>query len=453
MHMNIKRNHFSRERKDSEDMQKVEEERAKYKVLGLSGCVNMGNTCYLNSIIQCLSNTEILRAYFLSMTFYDDLKENVLFEMMKKSKSKDDIYEFKNKIINNKCTDTTSYKFYKLLKFMWEDISKVTPKSFKSILEKSNEEFAGFNQNDSHEALHLILDKIHEETGSPVQIHFTDMDKDMTNFNKMHKKCAETLEDDDVKIEEKEKIKNEYDKLKKTQPINYLNLLSHMHWKKNMSKKHSIITDLFTGLFSSNIKCLDCSHISSNFSSFHILTLPIKQSGTMDIDECLTEFTTQEKLDDYKCDECNKRNNTKIMNVWTFPEILIVHLNRFKIMGMMPNGEPDIHKIDTAVNFPLNDFCPKKIQFSAKKTDVKYDLYAVSEHIGSYRGGHYVAYCKNNINNKWYYYNDKNVIHIPDKDIETDINYSNAYILFYKRNHSKSMYDSDSDYSDVSDTE
>ena len=43
------------------------------EIQGLSGLINFGNTCYMNSAIQCLSNIKILRDYFLEKKFVEDL--------------------------------------------------------------------------------------------------------------------------------------------------------------------------------------------------------------------------------------------------------------------------------------------------------------------------------------------------------------------------------------------
>lgn len=40
---------------------------------GLTGLKNLGNTCYMNSILQCLSNTNELSEYFI----YDKYRKHV----------------------------------------------------------------------------------------------------------------------------------------------------------------------------------------------------------------------------------------------------------------------------------------------------------------------------------------------------------------------------------------
>ncbi|KAL3649691.1 Ubiquitin carboxyl-terminal hydrolase 9 [Castilleja foliolosa] len=56
------------------------------------------------------------------------------------------------------------------------------------------------------------------------------------------------------------------------------------------------------------------------------------------------------------------------------------------------------NKLDTFVNFPINNLDLSKYVKSEGATDGSnvYELYAVSNHYGGLGGGHYSAYCKVN---------------------------------------------------------
>ena len=84
------------------------------------------------------------------------------------------------------------------------------------------------------------------------------------------------------------------------------------------------------------------------------------------------------------------------------------------------------NKINTKIDFPFN---LDMSEFSRKKTNCCYELYAVCNHMGIAEGGHYNAYCKNT-NNLWYQYDDHEVTKINRRHIVS----SSAYCLFYKKN-------------------
>ena len=47
--------------------------RKQITVRGLSGLDNIGNTCYMNSVLQCLSNCDLFRDYLFNATFVKTL--------------------------------------------------------------------------------------------------------------------------------------------------------------------------------------------------------------------------------------------------------------------------------------------------------------------------------------------------------------------------------------------
>ena len=118
------------------------------------------------------------------------------------------------------------------------------------------------------------------------------------------------------------------------------------------------------------------------------------------------------------CNICNKLCDTFYSTtLYSGPNYLIINLNR---------GRGAVY--ECKVNFPeqLNIF-----NFVTFKHGITaYELYAVICHLGpSSDSGHFVAYCRNRIDNKWYLYNDAfvNLCTRPKQYTE-----GMPYILFYK---------------------
>ena len=140
------------------------------------------------------------------------------------------------------------------------------------------------------------------------------------------------------------------------------------------------------------------------------------------------EFLREEELldenNEWFCENCKKKQRAKKkIEIYNAPKILIIQLKRFS----------QINKINTKVNFPLTDFDISQYILSKEKENeknMKYDLFAVANHYGSLYFGHYTAFCKNSITNKWYEFNDSSVNEIKD---ESNIVSKNAYVLFYRR--------------------
>ncbi|XP_056309449.1 ubiquitin carboxyl-terminal hydrolase 43 [Danio aesculapii] len=173
------------------------------------------------------------------------------------------------------------------------------------------------------------------------------------------------------------------------------------------------------------------------------------QQHSCTLDECFELYTKEEQLapdDAWKCPHCKQlQQGTVQMSLWTLPDILILHLKRFRQVGERRN------KLSTLVHFPLTglDMGRHMVQRSScarappgwnkqahhrpeagrYATDVLYDLYAVCNHHGGMHGGHYTAYCMNSVDGQWYAYDDSSVEPVPEGEVCTRA----AYILFYQR--------------------
>ncbi|XP_032899902.1 ubiquitin carboxyl-terminal hydrolase 43 isoform X1 [Amblyraja radiata] len=166
--------------------------------------------------------------------------------------------------------------------------------------------------------------------------------------------------------------------------------------------------------------------------------------------ECFDMYTKEEQLapdDAWRCPHCkNLQQGMVKLNLWTLPDILIIHLKRFRQVGERRS------KLSTLVTFPpigidmaphvvkrnqsarnfLSHWSPwrrPRTPSGSKDENFVYDLYAVCNHHGGMQGGHYTAFCRNSVDGQWYGYDDSNVEFIPEQEICT----RSAYILFYQK--------------------
>ncbi|XP_012578051.1 PREDICTED: ubiquitin carboxyl-terminal hydrolase 33 isoform X3 [Condylura cristata] len=250
--------------------------------------------------------------------------------------------------------------------------------------------------------------------------------------------------------------------------------------KKQHKKYRSVISDIFDGTIISSVQCLTCDRVSVTLETFQDLSLPIPgkedlaklhssshptsivKAGScgeayapqgwiaffmeyvkrfvvscvpswfwgpiVTLQDCLAAFFARDELKGdnmYSCEKCKKlRNGVKFCKVQKFPEILCIHLKRFRHELMFST------KISTHVSFPLEglDLQP----FLAKDSPaqiVTYDLLSVICHHGNASSGHYIAYCRNNLNNLWYEFDDQSVTEVSESTVQN----AEAYVLFYRK--------------------
>ncbi|NXD79917.1 UBP4 hydrolase, partial [Halcyon senegalensis] len=154
---------------------------------------------------------------------------------------------------------------------------------------------------------------------------------------------------------------------------------------------------------------------------------PQKKKAVVALRDCIELFTTMETLgehDPWYCPNCKKHQQaTKKFDLWSLPRILVVHLKRFSYSRYWRD------KLDTVVEFPIRGLNMSEFVCDPRAGSYVYDLIAVSNHYGAMGVGHYTAYAKNKVNNKWYYFDDSSVSVASEDQIVTKA----AYVLFYQR--------------------
>ncbi|XP_072296762.1 ubiquitin carboxyl-terminal hydrolase 33 isoform X2 [Eucyclogobius newberryi] len=241
---------------------------------------------------------------------------------------------------------------------------------------------------------------------------------------------------------------------------------------KRQKKYRSVISDVFDGTIVSSVQCLTCDRVSVTLENFQDISLPIPgkedlaklhsashqtalvKAGScgeayapqgwiafvmeyikswfwgpvVTLQDCLAAFFARDELKGdnmYSCEKCKKlRNGVKFCKMQSLPEILCIHLKRFRHELMFST------KIGTHVSFPLEglDLQPFLAKDNSAQT-TNYDLLSVICHHGTASSGHYIAYCRNDTNNSWYEFDDQSVTEVSESCVQN----AEAYVLFYKK--------------------
>ncbi|XP_046489132.1 ubiquitin carboxyl-terminal hydrolase 8 isoform X5 [Neodiprion pinetum] len=108
---------------------------------GITGLKNLGNSCYMNSIIQCLSNTTSLARYFIHGLYTDDLNT-------------------KNKKTQGQVVEEVA----QVIKALWcGHYRSISPRDLKVAIGQYKMQFESYEQQDSHEFLTFLLDWMHND--------------------------------------------------------------------------------------------------------------------------------------------------------------------------------------------------------------------------------------------------------------------------------------------------
>jgi ubiquitin C-terminal hydrolase len=348
---------------------------------GLVGLQNLGNTCYMNSALQCLSNTQPLTDYFLLHPWSEHLNLDSDRE--------------------GKADESIAFAYCDVIQKLWlKGEPSFSPRSFRKRFTELSPRFANFEQQDAQEFLSELLDFLHERLNR-------------SSGNKKLKLFKEINSEGRLDID----VANEA-------------------WKQHVSFNRSIIVDLFQGQLRSRVTCTVCNYSSITFDPFTSLSLPLQDEHgkrrVKTLSQALQLFTSEERLTDknsWDCPKCQlKVEAIKKMDIWRLPPVLMIHFKRFQYNQF---GDR-ISKLDNFITYPVADmdFSP----FGAGGTPfiggpALFDLIAVSMHAGSVNSGHYTTIAFNQVVGNWYLFDDQSV-----NRVTADATQSNeAYVLFYSR--------------------
>ncbi|KAG3021495.1 hypothetical protein PC121_g976 [Phytophthora cactorum] len=184
---------------------------------GSVGLANLGNTCYMNSALQCLTNTKLLAEYFLSGMYLEDINRTSTLGLQGK----------------------LAEVYGKLAEDMWCVKQKsISPRNFKKSIGKFNEVFRGNDQQDAQELLAFLLSGLSED------------------LNRIQDKPYIEQPDSDGRYDAD---------------------LADEWWRNHLRREVSIIVALFTGQYKSLLTCSVCGFKSARFEPFTFLQVPLPE--------------------------------------------------------------------------------------------------------------------------------------------------------------------------------
>lgn len=397
-----------------------------------TGLTNLGNSCYMNCIIQCLGATPQLTKFFFPEIGNSDISSTSGFMSYRQHINV-------NNSLGSKGILTTNFVTL-LMNMFSNEGGYFTPTEFKRIAGSLSpgRQFATTDQQDCIEFLTFLLDTLHEDLN---QMHIVDPNEKRAILE----------------------LTPEQERIREILPVR---LASTIEWERYLKLNFSIIVDYFQGQYLSQLKCLECGTTSTTYNAFLILSVPIPEKlgsfRNILLYDCIEEFVTLELLDDdnkWFCSKCKRSTKlTKKISITRLPQVLIIHFKRFKVS---PNGQ--FKKLDTFIDYPVKkelDLTPywpdvgtyisdANSQRLSKEEELqvlttlptrnqvppfKYKLFAVANHFGNLTSGHYTAYVyKDKSSSKtknWCYFDDTKVTFDCK---ESQVLNKNAYCLFYQR--------------------
>jgi ubiquitin C-terminal hydrolase len=368
------------------------------------GLSNLGNTCYLNSLIQTFSNIPLFRDYIMNENnlmqdfhFTDDLNANI-------------------KMVN----DSVLFQLYKIIYIQHTKNANIVPIKFKKCLEKKSNLFNGSEQ-DVQEIFSLLIEIMHSETNYDLQ-------------NQINVSNQELLKSININWSKYSKIyemfygmnsETHYCTSCDYKDIKYIPSLSLIlripklnHSNLNLQKCITIKSNIRNIKISKNQKKIMLATLSQKFKDNIIEN---NKCPSFTLYDCFNEYNKINNID-FSCPLCSRNNIVSKSKIVLTPNILVIFISRFETFNSM------LIKKKNLIEFPFTIDINSITDTSEQKTE--YKLISVINHLGNdIETGHYTTFALCDKDNKWYSYNDNLVKQISSYNIITN----NAYLLFYSK--------------------
>ena len=337
------------------------------------GLDNVGATCYMNATLQCLANIKPVTDYLLNVNKYCEIYDNAALCSL--------TLQYCQVLLGLFCDKLTTGSY--------------SPKLFKMVIGEMNPLFQGVQANDSKDLIIFLLEILN------------------TELTKLHNKKHNN------KKKEMSLIPNIDSTNQDAVLKEFLNTFKISH--------SSVIGDNLCGFQKNVFMCQKCSSKTINFNLFNFLIFGLEATAKyfninnvanpiLKFDHCFQFLSKGELFQDTYCQKCKNTGISKYKeSIYLIPNYLIIILNRGK--GNIFKCTVDIPLIFDSSNYEERD------------KNKKYELIGIVSHFGeSGMGGHFIAFCKHNMDNKWRCYNDSVVT-----ECQNDfLNKGTPYILFYK---------------------
>ena len=351
----------------------------------ITGLYNIGSTCYMNATLQCLLHVSPLISYFIRVYPKDkDKLEKLNESIFSKGKISEAFFEIIKSISeagkNKKNTQNNPYQNYN------KSNDAVSPEIFQKTVGKYNPQFQNLEANDSKDLILYLLQVMHQE------LNYYTKNNAFTGYPNQFDRNNTFLA-----------FINSYD-----------------------ATNFSIISDLFYGTSENTTKCLSCEKFIYNFQKFEFLSFGVLkyQNKEFNLYNGFDDYIKIDRLagdNQYYCNYCKKLCDADIYTkILKPPKNLLINIDYGKNKKYMPKFIKYDDEID--ITKYLNDYSGKPI---------RYKILGICSHFGdSGSYGHYIAFCRNKQNSKWYKFNDAMVSECGTEEIKRS---GNPYLLLYEK--------------------